>query len=731
MLLLLLLLILFLLLGTKPVDSSPTEQDNAGVDQPLLLYAREGLDEHWECRGGSREGLEELGNPRIAQFLEEQAHLFSNLFDGRGNPAILIDQSCFFGLQREEKQLIRGWIIRSLLLVFIGLLLVYLRYINRFGSTDDASKRCPFFRVYTNSIYQGSCPPLLDEDVITMIWFAGSLVVAGGFFSTVYSAGAFGDKVGVIARNDLLAKTATKKEYPRVAMGALMAAVVGAKDKEPSFKQLYTGGVFTFIFTMLGMYCVYLSRAVQTQPNVYLAPIARMFMAFVSSDPSLEAQKKFYAVVAALSLLGSVLGTCILVPAFRSREQGLSRRHEQIGAKLGELYARAQTKIRFLELDGETLSKQVPNAVDPDVHTLAQYMAVNDKSHPKTRAMILSTREVVQVLVDGPLWYFEKTTQYTVRLDSTEEELQVPGNDLAMVQALLLGAIDEQFSQEWDPERHPPIDFFVTHSWTDDANENAGKKYRAMLELNEAFKQRFGRPARVWYEKLCIPQGTKLDMSNCELLPVFIACSSTLLCMHSQSWQERLWCLSEAGDHAMMGNDKQPTPILLCDLDGSFSGSAFGGGESKRCCVDVAAARCGHPEDEQNLRRAISQMPSPSTPLRQTWMFIALSIPYSLTVFPIFFIVAFVMGLYLLVAEVQRRLCTLICPKATSTGLMMPVASVGRLFRGESADLRRLVSCLFFESSLGYSRGFGFAECVVAEVLQNPQNGWWPSSPTG
>ena len=132
--------------------------------------------------------------------------------------------------------------------------------------------------------------------------------------------------------------------------------------------------------------------------------------------------------------------------------------------------------------------------------------------------------------------------------------------------------------------------------WTDDT-VNKVKKMKALLQVNEEFKKRFGRPVRVWYEKFCLPQGVDIDMANCDLLPCFIACSNTLLCMHSASWRERLWCLSEAGDFVLMNPDERLTKILLWPLDECEDD------------VDLENAVCGNPVDQKRLRDAIGQMP--------------------------------------------------------------------------------------------------------------------------
>ncbi len=77
--------------------------------------------------------------------------------------------------------------------------------------------------------------------------------------------------------------------------------------------------------------------------------------------------------------------------------------------------------------------------------------------------------------------------------------------------------------------------------------------------------------------------------------------------MHSRSWRERLWCLSEAGDHVLMGADDAVTPVLICDLDGSMTSSGESG--AKPVCVDLSSARCGDPADAIRLRKAIGHFP--------------------------------------------------------------------------------------------------------------------------
>jgi hypothetical protein len=421
---------------------------------------------------------------------------------------------------------------------------------------------------------------LLALDSTVWFWYGLSFIgptFCGSFILLLK----YGNQLPVQLRNERLLRRAAKLTHKQLAIGSVMSVIVCASEKEPSLGVAVASLGVGVVCIFLGLFMVVASPFVLNKPFPPLPYIGRavayVFFGFA-----------FLNIVAAAGIY------CKMAPKMHEK-------HEQMADQVTSLFERAQRKVRFINMDDETLNMRVQNDADPDISTLEQYMEVGECTHPKARVMLRDSPVRGEVISTKMNWVYKAGTKYTVLLDGSEEELiEVDGSNLRMVQhAVQTPAI--QFSQEWDPATDPLIDFFITHSWTDDTNENAGKKMRALMELNRVFKKRFGRPMRIWYEKFCIPQGEALDMANCALLPAFIACSKTLIVMHSASWRQRLWCLTELGDHVLMGSDTCPTPVLICDMDGSFEQGSKG--------LNLTESVCGNPADEVNLRRAISQIP--------------------------------------------------------------------------------------------------------------------------
>jgi len=125
----------------------------------------------------------------------------------------------------------------------------------------------------------------------------------------------------------------------------------------------------------------------------------------------------------------------------------------QLRELMKEFYDAGETELLYVELDEETLQMHVHNPIDPRIRTLAHYLAVNATSHPDDdeRNALL---------------------QYSTR-----------------------------FAKRFRPSKS--IDFFVSHAWADDVL-HPHKPLDVLLDLNEAFKRTFGRPVRLWLDKLCL-----------------------------------------------------------------------------------------------------------------------------------------------------------------------------------------------------------------------------------
>jgi len=83
------------------------------------------------------------------------------------------------------------------------------------------------------------------------------------------------------------------------------------------------------------------------------------------------------------------------------------------------------------------------------------------------------------------------------------------------------------------------IDFFITHSWSDDPVQ----KYAALQQLSERFQAEYGREPQVWIDACCINQSQIGDDLQC--LPVYLLASQRLLVLCGATFASRLWCIWE------------------------------------------------------------------------------------------------------------------------------------------------------------------------------------------
>ena len=81
------------------------------------------------------------------------------------------------------------------------------------------------------------------------------------------------------------------------------------------------------------------------------------------------------------------------------------------------------------------------------------------------------------------------------------------------------------------------IDFFISHSWHDDAQ----LKHRQLRLLVEAFKRRHGREPTFWFDKTCIDQANIGD--GLRMLPVNVMACERILVLWGPTYHERLWCV--------------------------------------------------------------------------------------------------------------------------------------------------------------------------------------------
>lgn len=89
------------------------------------------------------------------------------------------------------------------------------------------------------------------------------------------------------------------------------------------------------------------------------------------------------------------------------------------------------------------------------------------------------------------------------------------------------------------PAEFNEIDFFLSHSWSDDPES----KWLAMQELRAEFIAQHGREPKVWLDKYCIDQ---TDIQNqVKRLPFSVIASQKFCILLGPSYVTRAWCLLE------------------------------------------------------------------------------------------------------------------------------------------------------------------------------------------
>merc|ERR1711924_436335 len=83
------------------------------------------------------------------------------------------------------------------------------------------------------------------------------------------------------------------------------------------------------------------------------------------------------------------------------------------------------------------------------------------------------------------------------------------------------------------------IDFFVSHSWHDDAEQ----KFEALQCLMAEFKREHKRWPTLWLDKVCINQSKITETLRC--LPIFLVSCRRMLVLAGETYVTRLWCIWE------------------------------------------------------------------------------------------------------------------------------------------------------------------------------------------
>ena len=97
----------------------------------------------------------------------------------------------------------------------------------------------------------------------------------------------------------------------------------------------------------------------------------------------------------------------------------------------------------------------------------------------------------------------------------------------------------KDISRPVDCQRNEGIDFFMSHSWHDDA-----KAKFAILDLvMQQFKAKYNREATFWLDKVCIDQENLSD--GLRVLCINVTACKKLLVVCGKTYFQRLWCMLE------------------------------------------------------------------------------------------------------------------------------------------------------------------------------------------
>jgi hypothetical protein len=164
------------------------------------------------------------------------------------------------------------------------------------------------------------------------------------------------------------------------------------------------------------------------------------------------------------------------------------------------------------------------------------------------------------------------------------------------------------------------IDFFISHSWSDDAVA----KFAAMEAVAASFLQNYGRYPTLWLDKVCIDQDRITD--GLKVLPINVTASHRMLVLCGASYASRLWCVWELFTLcAFSSTDHVHTKIRFVPFSsaagaadraaetrivpttgaaGALSGDPAGNSAAEEALLhfSLAKAHCFDPNEENRLR---------------------------------------------------------------------------------------------------------------------------------
>ena len=152
-------------------------------------------------------------------------------------------------------------------------------------------------------------------------------------------------------------------------------------------------------------------------------------------------------------------------------------------------------------------------------------------------------------------------------------------------------------------EKADKIDYFVSHSWAENAEVKEEKK-KVLEQFGQEFFQKHKRMPTVWLDKYCINQ--KDSGNDISVLPIYISCCTKILVLLTPSYMKRLWCIWELFTLFIFTKKELAVRRLEIRLVGAQDGQEDEQYESfveQLEEFDFDNAHCFSPQEEMKLRK--------------------------------------------------------------------------------------------------------------------------------
>lgn len=156
------------------------------------------------------------------------------------------------------------------------------------------------------------------------------------------------------------------------------------------------------------------------------------------------------------------------------------------------------------------------------------------------------------------------------------------------------------YNMSRDVREDEEIDFFISHSWSDDADA----KYAVLESVVASFQNSKGRSPIFWFDKVCIDQERIAD--GLRVLPVFVNACNHMLILCGSTYATRLWCIWEIFVLvAFVKVELAIERLYFAPLDGDGTRNNILNILGELENFDVANASCFNPNDQARLSRII------------------------------------------------------------------------------------------------------------------------------